>query len=195
MKRLPPLDLLADGPRHRAGWWLLSAGLAACLISGAWAVHRADSVALSRLPGLAWLGSAAPPMVTARRTPQATAPASAPGALPADSDRPTANGDAWRLLLALDDTASDRPVHLLSLQPTADGRHLRARVQAADLPAMRSWLLALTAQRPFEGAVLLRHEWVAEHPDQAPALHFEVEVDWPARTAALPDAVKPLPCG
>lgn len=185
MKRLPSLDLLADGPPHRAGWWLLAAGLASCLVSGAWAIHRADSTTLSRLPGLAWLRDAAPPAVRARST--------ATGATAAS--RSVATGDAWRMLLALDDAASDRPVHLLSLQPATDGRRLRARVQAADLATMHSWLLALTAQRPFEGAVLLRHEWVADRQGQPPALHFEVEVDWPAQTAALPDAVKPQPCG
>lgn len=187
MKHLPSLDLLADGPPRRAGWWLLSAGLASCLASGAWAVHRTDSATLGQLPGLAWLRGTPPPGIAARTTPTATTPTG--------SDRPAATGDAWRLLLALDDAAGERPVHLLSLQPAADGRRLRARVRAADLPTMRSWLLALTAQPPFEGAVLLRHEWVGDREGQPPALHFEVEVDWPARTAALPDAVKPRPCG
>jgi hypothetical protein len=189
MKRLPSLDLLADGPQRRVGWWLFSVGVTACVISGALALHRADSATLSQLPGLAWLRGAAAPTVTARWTGFTAATA------PAGIDRPAGTGDAWRLLLALDDAASDRPVHLLSLQPTPDGQHLRARVRAADLPAMRSWLLALTAQRPFEGAVLLRHEWVGDPAGQAPTLHFEVEVDWPARTAALPDAVKPRACG
>jgi hypothetical protein len=188
MKRLPSLDLLADGPQRGLGWWLFGVGLATCLISGAWALHRADAAALSRLPGLAWrFGAGAP--TPANRTIARSGGASSP------VDQPAGAGDAWRLLLALDVAAGDRPARLLWLQPSPDGRHLRARVQVADLPAMRRWLQALTAQHPFEAAVLLRHEWVGEAAGQPPVLQFEVEVDWQSRTAAGPDAVKPRPCG
>ena len=184
MKALPTLDLLDEGPRRQLGWRLLGIGLAACVISGAWVLHRSDLASFGAPAQQALQVDAAPPAVS-------------PIVGSLETDPVVHDGrteDAWRLLVALDDAQGDRAVQLLALQPLPDGQRLRASLQAADLPSMRRWLLALTARPPFAHAVLIQHEWRVEANPKSRALHFEVEVEWPAQTASLTHAVQPRSC-
>lgn len=178
---MKPLHInFAPASMHRtlhatpAGWWLLAlVGLLLCVSAG---------IAIAKLSTQQRTLQAQQRLQEQRR---AAAPAQAARPAIAQEQASAVNAAIMRLNLPWRDLheaveqGTPSTIALLSLDPDPQARTLRIMAEARNSDAMLAYVEQLKQQPFFVSAVLVKHEFNEQDPNQV--LRFQVDVQWTGR--------------